>query len=243
MTTETPVTSFLRRVHARHAALGEGELATYIPELARADPAWFGISMVTTDGAVYEVGDTRHEFSIQSISKPFTFAMALDHLGASVVLGRVGVEPTGDAFNSISLDPATGMPSNPMINAGAITVTGLLVERHGDTARRSAPRHLRRLRRTWPVGRRGGVRVRTGHRAPQPRHRPPLARFGRAARRPRARARRLPPTVLRPDRHPRSRGHGSHAGERWRQPVDRPARRVIRGRRRRPDRDGKLRHV
>jgi glutaminase len=135
MTSESPVHEYLRQVHARHASAREGTLATYIPELSRADPAWFGISLVTADGAVYEVGETRREFSIQSISKPFTFGVALDDLGPAAVLSRVGVEPTGDAFNSISLDPTTGMPSNPMVNAGAITVTGLLVERLGDAAR------------------------------------------------------------------------------------------------------------
>jgi glutaminase len=101
-------------------------VATYIPELARADPSWFGISLATADGHVYEVGDTRVPFTIQSISKPFVYGLALEDRGKAAVLARIGVEPTGDAFNEISLEPGTGRPLNPMINAGAITATSLV---------------------------------------------------------------------------------------------------------------------
>ncbi|QEO09752.1 glutaminase A [Protaetiibacter larvae] len=132
MTPESPVVALLRRVLADNSARDGGDVARYIPELAKADPSLFGICLVTADGAAYEVGDTRTEFTIQSISKPFSYALALDELGSEQVLARVGVEPTGDAFNEISLDPATGMPYNPMINAGAITTTGLVMEGHGD---------------------------------------------------------------------------------------------------------------
>ncbi|HNC94044.1 MAG TPA: glutaminase, partial [Solirubrobacterales bacterium] len=76
--TASPVQALLERLHARHAGDLSGEVASYIPELAGADPEWFGISMVTADGSVYEVGDTRREFTIQSISKPLTFALALE---------------------------------------------------------------------------------------------------------------------------------------------------------------------
>ena len=103
-----------------------GEVASYIPELATADPAWFGISMVTADGSVYEVGDTRREFTIQSISKPLTFALALETVGEEVVREHVDVEPSGEAFNSINLQPGTGRPLNPMVNAGAIATTSLV---------------------------------------------------------------------------------------------------------------------
>lgn len=103
-----------------------GEVASYIPELATADPAWFGISMVTADGSVYEVGDTRREFTIQSISKPLTFALALEAIGEAEVRKHVDVEPSGEAFNSITLQPGTGLPLNPMVNAGAIATTSLI---------------------------------------------------------------------------------------------------------------------
>jgi len=103
-----------------------GEVASYIPELASADPAWFGISMVTADGAVYEVGDTRREFTIQSISKPLTYALAQEAIGEEEVRRHVDVEPSGEAFNSITLQPGTGLPLNPMVNAGAIATTSLI---------------------------------------------------------------------------------------------------------------------
>src|SRR5215470_6964554 len=89
-------------------------------------PNWFGICLVTTTGAIYEVGDSSQPFTIQSISKPFVYGLALEDQGRAHVLTRVGMEPTGDAFNSISLDPGTGRPRNPMINAGAIATAGLV---------------------------------------------------------------------------------------------------------------------
>jgi len=131
---DDPITHYLRRVHEQHAATSDGALATYIPELAGADPTSFGISLVTADGAVYEAGDTRRQLTIQSISKPFTHALILDELGSPAVCERIGVEPTGDAFNSIALDPETGRPLNPMVNAGAIAAAGMVVEHHGADA-------------------------------------------------------------------------------------------------------------
>ena len=101
-------------------------MATYIPELAKANPDWFGICVVTTEGHVYEVGDSRQDFTIQSISKPFVYGLALEDNTRAEVLKKISVEPTGDAFNAISLEPGTGRPRNPMINAGAIAAAGLI---------------------------------------------------------------------------------------------------------------------
>jgi glutaminase len=98
-----------------------GETAGYIPELAAADPERLGAVFATVDGEVYGAGDVDVEFTIQSISKPFTYALALFDRGFAPVLARVGVEPSGEAFNQISLESDTGRPLNPMINAGAIT--------------------------------------------------------------------------------------------------------------------------
>jgi len=123
---ESPVVSFLRRAHARHLVNRDGVVATYIPELASVDPEAFGIVIATVDGAVYEMGDTRKPFTIQSMAKPLTYASILDLYGAAAVRERIGVEPTGDVFNAISLAPATGMPLNPMVNAGAITAVGMV---------------------------------------------------------------------------------------------------------------------
>jgi glutaminase len=123
---QSPFQAYLEGLHSRLADLKEGEVASYIPELAKADPNWFGICLVTMDGVAYSVGDADQLFTIQSISKPFVYATALADRGRDFVAGRVGVEPSGDAFNSISLNPQTGAPLNPMINAGAIATTGLV---------------------------------------------------------------------------------------------------------------------
>lgn len=112
-----------------------GELADYIPELAQADPEPFGMALATVDGSVYRSGDSEVEFTIQSISKPFVYALALQDLGLDAVLAKVGVEPSGDAFNELSLEGGTGRPLNPMINAGALA-THALLESGGDVAAR-----------------------------------------------------------------------------------------------------------
>jgi glutaminase len=119
-------------VFSRCQPLANGEVATYIPELGKTDPELFAIALATTSGRTFEVGDTDHPFTIQSISKPLTFGIALETFGASAVSKHVGVEPSGDAFNAISLQADTHRPHNPMINAGAITVTALLHARYGD---------------------------------------------------------------------------------------------------------------
>jgi glutaminase len=129
-----PVTNYLDRLHSRHASLVEGAVATYIPELAKADPAWFGIALTTVDGASYEAGDARQPFTIQSISKPLTYGLALEDLGEAAVRLRIGVEPTGDAFNSITLAPGSGSPLNPMVNSGAIAAASLIRETAARTA-------------------------------------------------------------------------------------------------------------
>ncbi len=97
-----------------------GSVADYIPELARVDPDSFAICLATTDGYVYEAGDSL-ALAIQSISKPFSYALALADRGLAAVAEKVDVEPSGEPFNEISLDPITERPRNPMINAGAIT--------------------------------------------------------------------------------------------------------------------------
>ncbi len=128
----SPIAAYLGDLLERHAATDAGEVATYIPELAGVDPDLFGICLATVDGAVYEAGDTRHPFTIQSMSKPLTYGLALELCGPEAVHARVGVEPSGDPFNEISLHPSTGKPLNPMINAGAITCAGLVLEAAGD---------------------------------------------------------------------------------------------------------------
>jgi glutaminase len=131
--TDLPLLRFLRRCHDEFGGDSSGALADYIPELAKADPAHFGICMATVDGYVHQIGDSLVPFTIQSISKAFVFALALETLGSERIEATVGVEPSGDAFNSIRLN-ATNRPFNAMINAGAIACSGLLCEAEGARA-------------------------------------------------------------------------------------------------------------
>ena len=110
----------------KYRNVDDGEVATYIPELSKADPRDFAICLVTVDGKVFSAGDWEKEFTLQSICKPFAFQMSLEEFGREGTLARVGVEPSGDAFNSIELDPRTMRPFNPMVNAGAIAVASLI---------------------------------------------------------------------------------------------------------------------
>ncbi|HEY9267894.1 MAG TPA: glutaminase A [Methylotenera sp.] len=121
-------------LHKKYSSRDDGEVATYIPELGKADPEDFGICIATSDGRTFEAGDSDRLFTIQSISKPFTFGMALEAHGQEKISRHVGVEPSGDAFNSIELEKGSNRPFNPMINAGAITVSALLYEHYGDEA-------------------------------------------------------------------------------------------------------------
>jgi len=126
--------SLIDNLHVEYKSLTEGNVATYIPELGRANPEHFGVCVVTADGRVFEAGDCDQPFTIQSISKPLTYGMALEEFGQDRVRQHVDVEPSGDAFNSIELQNGTNRPHNPMVNSGAITVTALLHERYGPEA-------------------------------------------------------------------------------------------------------------
>jgi glutaminase len=122
-----PVDRVLGDLHARIGREpAEGAVADYIPELSTADPATFGIALATVQGDVHEVGDTTVPFTIQSISKMVLYGMALEDRGREAVAEVVGVEPSGEAFNSIRLHPERSTPLNPMVNAGAIATTGLV---------------------------------------------------------------------------------------------------------------------
>jgi glutaminase len=126
MSTASEIEQIVHRIHEKYRNFDEGDVATYIPELAKADPSHFGICLATVDGQVFRVGDWEHEFTIQSMCKPFAFQMALEEFGRDDTLRHVGVEPSGDAFNSIELDPKTMRPFNPMINAGALAISSLI---------------------------------------------------------------------------------------------------------------------
>ncbi|KQB84805.1 glutaminase [Corynebacterium lowii] len=103
-----------------------GHVADYIPELAAADPNPLGIAMCTIGGHIYSAGDCDVPFTLQSISKPFVYALALQERGIDTVMNTVGMEPSGEAFNELSVDDESNLPMNPMINAGAIAVNQLI---------------------------------------------------------------------------------------------------------------------
>ncbi|MFT5172223.1 MAG: glutaminase [Gammaproteobacteria bacterium] len=118
----------LSRVYAELLPqLGCGRVADYIPALARVDPRKFGMAIVTVNGQMAAVGDAQERFSIQSVSKVFSLALALGQQGNDL-WQRVGREPSGSAFNSIvQLENEHGIPRNPFINAGAIVVSDVLI--------------------------------------------------------------------------------------------------------------------
>ena len=154
-----PLSRFLAHCSSAFAAENRGAVASYIPELSKAHRNHFGIALATIDGHVYASGDSEVPFTIQSsISKAFVFAVALETLGAERVEAKIGVEPSGEAFNSIRLRP-DNRPFNPMVNAGAIACFRPYIWRRGKRRRRE-PRP-----RSWPVCRarphrgRGGVRL------------------------------------------------------------------------------------
>jgi glutaminase len=123
---ESQIQKVLDDIYKKYKDVDDGTVATYIPELGKANPKHFGICLATVDGQVFTVGDWDQEFTIQSMSKPFAFQMALEKHGPQKTLKHVGLEPSGEAFNSIELDPKTGRPFNPMVNAGAIAVASLI---------------------------------------------------------------------------------------------------------------------
>jgi glutaminase len=122
----SPLRAFLHELYDKYRPLRDGELADYIPELIKADPEWFGICVVTAAGQIFEFGDSGRHFTIQSISKPFVYGLALSDYGRDYTLSKIGVEPTGDAFNSIALEQRSKRPYNPMVNAGAIAAASLV---------------------------------------------------------------------------------------------------------------------
>ena len=112
------------------ARMDRGDVANYIPELARVDPQAFGLAVATVDGRMIAAGNAAAPFSIQSISKVFTLTLALGLVGDRL-WARVGREPSGNPFNSIvQLERERGIPRNPFINAGAIAVTDVILSGH-----------------------------------------------------------------------------------------------------------------
>jgi glutaminase len=129
----TAIKQALENAHARYENLEEGANADYIPALAEVDPNLFGISIVTVDGQVYNIGNVDFEVSIQSISKVFTMALAMEDHGVDAIFDNMGVDATGQVFNSIvAIEQYHGQQMNAMVNPGAITATSMVNGADGD---------------------------------------------------------------------------------------------------------------
>jgi glutaminase len=125
--TEAVVWELVAEAHRRFGRVSEGKVATYIPALAAADPAHFGVVVASTGGQIVAAGETAQPFSIQSISKPFLHALICQAIGERVVRDKLGVNSTGLPFNSVqAVERAEDGLSNPMVNAGAIAATSLV---------------------------------------------------------------------------------------------------------------------
>ncbi|MCM1013061.1 MULTISPECIES: glutaminase [unclassified Brevibacterium] len=123
----TPIPDYLNEILDDLRDDDRGAVADYIPGLAAADPDRLAVALTTVEGRTYAAGDSDVEFTIQSMSKPFAYAAALTDRGTAFVDGRIDIEPSGEAFNELSLETGTYRPKNAMINAGAITAHSLLV--------------------------------------------------------------------------------------------------------------------
>lgn len=125
--TREQVQAIVTEAYNRFRSDTSGKNADYIPYLAQVDSKLFGVAVVTTDNQVFTLGDVKYSFSIQSISKVFTLAMAMDELGPDKVFDRIGSEPTGRPFNSVNaVVDMTTHTGNPLVNAGAIATTSLI---------------------------------------------------------------------------------------------------------------------
>lgn len=129
---KSAIESALTSAYERYRGDTEGKNADYIPALAKVDPKLFGIALVTTDGKVYTAGDVSAAFSIQSISKVFTLARVIEDAGPGTIQDKVGVDATGQVFNSITaIEQNKGQEINSFVNPGAIATTSLI---EGETA-------------------------------------------------------------------------------------------------------------
>jgi len=126
------VETLIRAAYQRYKGLDEGKVADYIPALAKVSRELFGICVVGTSGATFAIGDATHEFSIQSVSKPFVFALVSEFIGAEEARRKIGANATGLPFNSVmAIELNADRTMNPMVNAGAIATTSLVP---GETA-------------------------------------------------------------------------------------------------------------
>ncbi len=121
------INELLQELYQKYQPCFEGQKADYIPELSKANQDDFALSVMSVDGESFNAGATQIPFTLQSLSKPFVYGLALELQGRDKILSKVGVEPTGEAFNSIiELEKNSHRPYNPMINSGAIAICSLI---------------------------------------------------------------------------------------------------------------------
>jgi len=120
------VRALVAEAHERFKSIDEGKNADYIPALAKVPSELFGVCVIGTSGIAYAAGDTEYEFSIQSVSKPFVFALICQAIGEDEAREKLGVNSTGLPFNSvIAIERTNDGTTNPMVNAGAIATASL----------------------------------------------------------------------------------------------------------------------
>jgi glutaminase len=131
--TPAQIDAALKAAYDKYKTLPEGKNADYIPALAKVDSKIYGIALITTDGKVYTTGDIKSEVSIQSISKVFTAALVMEESGALSIEKNMGVDATGQPFNSIvAIEQYKGAEMNPLVNPGAITATSMVTGANAD---------------------------------------------------------------------------------------------------------------
>ena len=124
---QAEVEAALNAAFTKYKGLQEGANADYIPALAKVDPNIYGIALVTPQGNIYTAGNITSEVSIQSISKVFTLALVMEEAGPDSIFNNMGVDATGQAFNSIvAIEQFKGAEMNPLVNAGAIATTSMV---------------------------------------------------------------------------------------------------------------------
>lgn len=122
--------NIFERICSQALKINDGTLARYIPELANVNPEQFAIAAMTVEGECISYGDDKSLFTLQSTSKPFTYGFALEERGEELVHSKIGVEPSGEAFDSIiELEKKTHRPFNPMINSGAIAIASMIQDK------------------------------------------------------------------------------------------------------------------
>ena len=182
------VATLVAAAYERYQSLDEGKVADYIPALARTPRELFGVCVVGIEGGTFAVGDTAHEFSIQSISKPFVFALVCQAVGSEEARRKIGVNATGLPFNSVmAIELNDDRTMNPMVNAGAIATTSLAPGETAEAKWRFIQEGLSRFAGRGLSHRHGGVRVGGGDEPAEPWHRqaagrlwPPVFRCARS---------------------------------------------------------------